>query len=175
MANKVLLVDDEQDFLEIMSERMENRGMEVSTANSAQEALEKIEAETFDAIILDFMMPEMDGLQTIKAIKKAKPELQIILLTGQATLEKGVEAMKLGAMDVLEKPADIEVLAEKVEKAGAQKAIIIGQRGKMIKAIGQSSRRELERIFGTKIYLELIARVEKNWSKDTRALQRLGY
>jgi DNA-binding NtrC family response regulator len=141
MANKVLLVDDEQDFLEVMSERMENRGMEVSTANSAQEALEKIELEAFDAIILDFMMPEMDGLETIKAIKKIKPELQIILLTGQATLEKGVEAMKLGAMDVLEKPADIEVLAEKVEKAGAKKTIIIENRTQshikdMLKKIG---------------------------------------
>lgn len=141
MANKVLLVDDEQDFLEVMSERMENRGMEVSTASSAQEALDMIAVETFDAIILDFMMPEMDGLQTIKAIKKAKPELQIILLTGQATLEKGVEAMKLGAMDVLEKPADIEVLAKKVEKAGAQKAVIIEKRAEsnvkdMLKKIG---------------------------------------
>ncbi len=141
MANKVLLVDDEQDFLEVMSERMENRGMEVSTAGSAQEALKKIEEETFDAIILDFMMPEMDGLETIKAIKKAKPELQIILLTGQATLEKGVEAMKLGAMDVLEKPADIEVLAAKVEKAGARKAIFINDKAQsdvkeMLKKIG---------------------------------------
>ena len=141
MANKVLLVDDEQDFLEIMCERMENRGMEVSTASSAEEALEMIETEAFDAIILDFMMPAMDGLQTIKAIKKTKPELQIILLTGQATLEKGVEAMKLGAMDVLEKPADIEVLAEKVEKAGAKKAIIIEKRTEsnvkdMLKKIG---------------------------------------
>ena len=141
MANKVLLVDDEQDFLEVMGERMENRGLEVATANSAQEALEKIEQEAFDAIILDFMMPEMDGLETIKAIKKSKPELQIILLTGQATLEKGVEAMKLGAMDVMEKPADIEVLAQKIEKAGTEKAIIIEKRTEshvkdMLKKIG---------------------------------------
>lgn len=128
MAHKVLLVDDEEDFLEIMSERMQHRGMEVSTANSAEAALELIENEAFDAIILDFMMPEMNGLETIKAIKTKKPELQIILLTGQATLEKGVEAMKLGAMDVLEKPADIEVLAAKIEKAGAQKAVIVEKR-----------------------------------------------
>ena len=128
MAQKVLLVDDEQDFLDIMAERMTNRGMEVTTTTSAPKALEMIEAESYDAIILDFMMPEMNGLDTIKAIKAKKPELQIILLTGQATLEKGVEAMRLGAMDVMEKPADIEVLSDKIMKAGAKKSVIIEKR-----------------------------------------------
>lgn len=130
MALKVLLVDDEQDLLDIMSERMRNRGMDVSTATSAQKALGMIENKSYDAIILDFMMPEMNGLETIKAIKAKKPELQIILLTGQATLEKGVEAMKLGAMDVMEKPADIEVLSDKIIKAGTKKSIIIEKRTK---------------------------------------------
>ena len=102
--------------------------MEVVTATSAEDALEKIENESFDAIILDFMMPGMDGLETLKEIKSKKPELQIILLTGYATIEKGVEAIKLGAMDVVEKPADLEVLTKKVKKAEARKAVIVEKR-----------------------------------------------
>jgi len=136
MSEKVLLVDDEQDFLEVMAERMNARGMDVSTANSPEDALGMIEKESFDAIILDFMMPGMDGIETLKVIKEKKPELQIILLTGQATLQKGVEAMKLGAMDVIEKPADLEVLTEKIKKAKADRMLIVEkQQEKNIKTI----------------------------------------
>jgi DNA-binding NtrC family response regulator len=128
MSEKVLLVDDDEDFLEIMSDRMTTRGMGVVTATSAEDALERIEKENFDAIVLDFMMPGMDGLQTLKEIKSKRPELQIILLTGYATIDKGVEAIKLGAMDVVEKPADLEVLARKIKKAEARKAVIVEKR-----------------------------------------------
>ena len=128
MSERVLLVDDEEEFLDIMSERMRNRGIEVTTASSAKEALKKIEQELFDAIILDFQMPEMNGLETIKAIKAKKPELQIILLSGQATLEKGIEAMKLGALDVVEKPADIEHLVAKIKKAELKRALIVDKK-----------------------------------------------
>jgi len=125
MSEKVLLVDDEKEFLEIMSERMKARDIEVTTATSAQQALEIIEKESFDAIILDFQMPGMDGMDALKAIKAKKPELQIILLTGYATVEKGVEAMKIGATDFVEKPADLEVLAEKIKNAKAEKMLIV--------------------------------------------------
>jgi DNA-binding NtrC family response regulator len=125
MSEKVLLVDDEKEYLEIMSERMQARDMDVTTATSARQALEIIEKESFDAIILDFQMPGMDGMDALKAIKAKKPELQIILLTGYATVEKSVEAMKFGATDFIEKPADLEVLAEKIKKAKAQKMLIV--------------------------------------------------
>jgi len=125
MSEKVLIVDDEEDFLEVMAERMKSRGMEVSTSTSAEEALVLIEKESFDAVILDFMMPGMDGIETLKAIKATKPELQIILLTGHATVQKGVEAMKLGAMDVMEKPADLEILTEKIKIAKSEKTLIV--------------------------------------------------
>lgn len=125
MTEKVLLVDDEEDFLEIMSERMEARGMEVSTCTSAEEAIEKIKKHVFDAIILDFMMPGMDGFQALREIKNKRPELQIILLTGHATVEKGVEAMKMGATDFLEKPADMEALAKKIKEASARRMLIV--------------------------------------------------
>jgi DNA-binding NtrC family response regulator len=128
MSEKILLVDDEKDFLDVMSERIEARGMNVTTADSAEKALESVASGGFDAIILDLMMPGMDGLQTLKAIKKKNPDLQVILLTGHATVEKGIEAMKLGAMDFLEKPADLDKLTEIIKKAQARKMVIIERR-----------------------------------------------
>ena len=125
MSEKVLLVDDEKEFLEIMTERMKSRGIDATTATSAHQALEIIEKEAFDAIILDFQMPGMDGMDALKAIKAKKPEAQIILLTGYATIEKSVEAMKFGATDFIEKPADLEVLAEKIKNAKAEKMLIV--------------------------------------------------
>lgn len=127
MAEKVLLVDDEKDFLAVMSERMTARGMEVTTAESAQEALKQVEDGAFDAIVLDLMMPGVDGIETLKAIKQRKPELQVILLSGHATLEKGIEAMKLGAMDFVEKPADLNELTNRIRKAQAQKIMLVEQ------------------------------------------------
>jgi DNA-binding NtrC family response regulator len=125
MSEKVLLVDDEKEFLETMSERMKARGMEVTTAQSADQALSLIGKTSFDAIVMDFQMPGMDGMEALKAIKNKKPELQIILLTGYATVEKTVEAMKVGATDFLEKPADLEALAKKIKKAKAEKMLIV--------------------------------------------------
>lgn len=114
---KILLIDDDEDFLEIMAERLQARGMDVSTTTSPGEALVKIERESFDAIVLDFMMPDMMGLEVLRDIKLKKPEIQIILLTGYATMETGLEAMKLGAMSFVEKPVDLDVLTEKIKKA----------------------------------------------------------
>jgi DNA-binding NtrC family response regulator len=125
MAEKVLLVDDEKDFLEVMAERMAARGIEVSTAASATEAIRLAEKESFDAIIVDLMMPDMDGIEALKLLKKKKPETQVILLTGHATLEKGIEAMKLGAVDFMEKPADMNQLTKKIKKAHAHKMMVV--------------------------------------------------
>jgi len=121
MHAKVLLVDDEKDFLDIMAERMEARGMDVSTANSAEDALEMVQKESYDAIVMDLMMPEMDGFKALKLFKETKPEVQVILLTANVPEEKCVEAIKLGAMDVIEKPADLNLLTQKIEKAKALK------------------------------------------------------
>lgn len=125
MTEKVLLVDDEQDFLDALSERMRARDMEVTTSRSAADALKKAKKEPYDAIVLDLMMPEMDGLEALQEIKKNNPDLQVILLTGHATVEKGVEAMKLGATDFLEKPADLKTLTEKIKNAHTKKMILV--------------------------------------------------
>ena len=125
MSERVLLIDDEKEFLEVMSERMQTRDSDVTTASSARDALALVDKESYDAIILDLQMPEMDGLQALERLKAINPDLQVILLTGHATVEKGVQAMKLGATDVLEKPADIQTLTEKIRKAHARKIILV--------------------------------------------------
>ena len=125
MAEKVLLIDDEVEFLEALSERMEIRGMDVSTAENANAAVSAINSGDFDAIVLDLQMPDMNGIDLLKVIRKTNPDMQVILLTGQATLEAGIQAMKLGAMDFMEKPADIDALTDKIKKAQAKKMVIV--------------------------------------------------
>ncbi len=125
MLDKVLLVDDEIDFLEIMEERLSARGVDVVISESAEDALKRIDTGIFDVVILDLQMPGMSGLEVLKRIKERHPEIQVILLTGHATVEKGVEAIRLGAIDFVEKPADLEVLQEKISKAHKKKMLIV--------------------------------------------------
>ncbi|MFO7557289.1 MAG: response regulator [Desulfobacterales bacterium] len=128
MSEKVLLVDDEENFINTLAERMRTRGMDVTTTTSPKEALKMIEKESFDAVVLDLLMPEMNGLETLNIMKAKNPDLQVILLTGHATVEKGIEAMKSGAMDLIEKPADLKTLTEKIHKAQAKKMILVEKR-----------------------------------------------
>jgi DNA-binding NtrC family response regulator len=119
MHAKVLIVDDEKDFLDIMAERMEARGMEVSTVTSAEKALKMILKDTYDAVIMDFLMPEINGFKALKLFKETRPDLQIILLTANVREQECLEAIKLGALDVIEKPADLNLLTQKIEEARA--------------------------------------------------------
>jgi DNA-binding NtrC family response regulator len=127
---KVLIVDDEQEFTEVLSKRMRSRGVDVDSAASGREALKKVKGTSYDAIVLDLAMPEMDGMETLRHLIENNPDLQVILLTGHGTIEKGVEAIKIGAMDFLQKPAEIEELMEKIEKAKANKMVLVEKRAK---------------------------------------------
>jgi DNA-binding NtrC family response regulator len=93
------------------------RGIRVTTAASAADALKSCRLEDFDAVVLDIVMPGMSGLEALSRLEADHPDLQVVMLTGHATVQRGVEAMKLGAMDFLEKPVQLPVLYEKIEKA----------------------------------------------------------
>ena len=125
MTEKVLLVDDEEEFVETLAERMRSRGMEVTTTTSGKSALEQVDKEPFDVVILDLQMPGMDGLEVLARIKKRQPDIQVVLLTGHATVSKSVEAIKRGAMEFLEKPVDLSSLSEIIHKAKATKMILV--------------------------------------------------
>jgi len=119
---QVLLVDDEVPFVETMTKRLSKRDLQVFAAFSGKESLEKLKAiPEIEVVILDVKMPEMDGIETLREIKRNFPLTEVIMLTGHATVETGIEGMKLGAFDYLMKPCDIENLLAKVKAAAAQK------------------------------------------------------
>jgi DNA-binding NtrC family response regulator len=118
----VLLVDDEEEFVEALAERLRLRGLAVEAAASGAAAIEKAAERHFDAILLDMAMPGLDGVQTLSRLLAGNPDLQVILLTGRATLAQAVAAMKLGALDLLEKPAPLETIVARIEEAATRRA-----------------------------------------------------
>lgn len=121
----VLLVDDEEQFLKVLSQRMEGRGLKVDTSTSGEEALKRVKEKEFDAIILDLAMPGMSGIEALKRIRSENPDMQIIMLTGHGSIEKGIEAMKAGAVDFLEKPADINKIMQKISEAKRKRIVLV--------------------------------------------------
>jgi DNA-binding NtrC family response regulator len=118
----VLLVDDEVSFVETFSERLVMRNLEISKAFSGEEALRVLEANiNTEVVILDVKMPGMDGIETLVAIKKKYPLLEVIMLSGHADVESAIDGMKQGAFDYLMKPCDIDQILAKVTEAAAKK------------------------------------------------------
>jgi DNA-binding NtrC family response regulator len=118
----VMLVDDEAPFVETMTKRLQKRNLTVITAFSGQEALETLgKHQNVDVVILDVKMPGMDGLETLKKMKSGYPIIEVVMLTAHATVESGIEGMKLGAFDYLMKPCDMEQLMGKVKEATRKK------------------------------------------------------
>ena len=121
----VLLVDDEEQFLDALTQRLETRGLKVKAVTNGEDAVDQVEDHSFDAIIVDLAMPGIDGIETLKRIKEKRPDLEIIMLTGHATVKSGIEAMKLGADDFLEKPVDLNVLLEKIGEAKNKRMLVV--------------------------------------------------
>jgi len=118
----VLLVDDEVPFVETMTKRLTKRDLDVSTAFNGQEALDKLEkSRSIEVVILDVKMPGMDGLETLEKIRKKYPLVEVVMLTGHATVESAIDGMKLGAFDYLMKPCDMDILISKVGEAAKKK------------------------------------------------------
>lgn len=119
---KVLLVDDEGPFVDALSRRLGKRALDVVGALSGPEALQKLQDDPrIEVVVLDVKMPGMDGIQALKAIKAEHPLVEVIMLTGHATVETAIDGMKLGALDYLMKPCDIDVLVAKVQEAASKK------------------------------------------------------
>ncbi|UCH22262.1 MAG: response regulator [Deltaproteobacteria bacterium] len=118
---RVLIVDDEEDFVEMFALRLREVGEKVWCAYSGEECLKILAQQNIDVVILDIKMPGMDGIQTLKEVKKRFPLVEVIMLTGHGTTETAVEGMKLGAFDYLLKPADLEDLQTKLEGARKRK------------------------------------------------------
>jgi len=123
-----MLVDDEEEFIDLMSQRLETRGLKVITVTSGEEALAMTDDQNFDVAVVDFAMPGIDGIETLKQIKAKRHDIEVIMLTGQGTIQSGIEAMKHGAIDYLEKPVDLNVLMEKIRLAKEQRMIALEQK-----------------------------------------------
>jgi len=114
---KIMLVDDEERFLITTKKLIEKKGYDVLTASSGAEALEKLRLHNIHVVILDVKMPGMDGAATLRHIKSDFPLVEVIMLTGHATVESAVDGLKSGATDYLMKPTDVGELLEKAEDA----------------------------------------------------------
>ena len=123
MDINILLVDDETDFVETMTKRFRIRKLPVTSACSGAEALKLIDEQDFDVVILDVRMPGMDGLEVLRQIRAKRPLTEVIMLTGHASLDAGMQGMSLGAYDYVLKPADFDELLDKVRRAAERKAL----------------------------------------------------
>jgi len=117
-----LVVDDERDFLETLVNRLGRRSIDTTGVRSGEEAVEAMKKKLFDVVILDIKMPGgMDGIETLREMKKIQPLAEVILLTGHASVETSIEGMKLGAFDYLIKPIKLEELLTKMAEAFEKK------------------------------------------------------
>ncbi|MBW2609887.1 MAG: response regulator [Deltaproteobacteria bacterium] len=120
---KVLVVDDEVEFLETLVKRLSKRDLEVHGLDSGEKALEFLEQDYADVVVLDVKMPGMDGIETLRELKKRHPMIEVIMLTGHANMEVAIQGMELGAFDYLMKPMEIDELLYKIQDAHKKKSI----------------------------------------------------
>lgn len=113
----ILIVDDEEDLVKTMVNRLNKRNIKTTGVLSGEEALETTKKDTFDIVVLDVKMPGIDGIETLRELKKIDPGIEVILLTGHASVDAALDGMKLGAYEFLMKPCKIEELIEKIDGA----------------------------------------------------------
>lgn len=130
----VLLVDDETEFLETLVKRLRKRKLNATGVGSGMEAVRVIKEMPVDVVVLDVKMPGMDGIETLKAIKKISPMVEVIMLTGHANMEVAIDGMESGAFDYLMKPMDIDELLYKLQDA-YKKKMIQAQKIELVKEV----------------------------------------
>lgn len=123
---KVLLVDDEDEFVKSLSERMKMRDLEAGVAFNGEQALDIVDEDIPDVMVLDLKMPGIDGMEVLRRVRKSYPDVQVIMLTGHGSEKDEKEARRLGAFDYLQKPAGINKLVETIKKAYLRKKEIEG-------------------------------------------------
>ena len=114
---KILLVDDEKEFVETLSERMEMRDLPSDIALDGEEALQKVEDDAPDVMVLDLKMPGIDGMEVLRKVKKAYPDVQVIMLTGHGSEKDEEEARRLGAYEYLQKPTGVDKIVQTIKQA----------------------------------------------------------
>lgn len=117
MKFKLLLVDDEKTMVKYLSKQLLKKGFDIDVAYSGKEALEHVSAKDFDVVLLDVLMPGMDGIETLRKIKHMAPTTEVIMLTGHASVEAGIEGMKAGAFNYIMKPFDPNELVAEINMA----------------------------------------------------------
>lgn len=120
MKGRVLLVDDAKDFVDYTRKRLSARNMEVLTAYNGREALDILRRESVDVVVLDVLMPDMEGIETLREIKIIRPDQEVIILTGHGTIETAKEGMELGASEFLLKPCNLDKLLESIQRSYAK-------------------------------------------------------
>jgi DNA-binding NtrC family response regulator len=114
---KVLIVDDEERFRQNLKKLLAVKNIEANSVGSAREAFEELRSNAYDVILLDIKMPEMNGIEALSEIKKIDQNLEVIILTGHASVDVAVEIMRLGGYEYLLKPCPIDELIEKIDLA----------------------------------------------------------
>ena len=117
MPPKILLVDDEKDFVHTLSERLETRNIESSVVYNGEEALDFVKDDEPDVMVLDLMMPGIDGLEVLRRVKRDHPYVEVIILTGHGSDREETLANELGAFAYLHKPVDLDILARTMKEA----------------------------------------------------------
>ncbi|MCG6918782.1 MAG: response regulator [Deltaproteobacteria bacterium] len=118
---KVLLVDDEEEFVKALAERLHMRDLRSDTVLDGEEALSYVEGQEPDVMVLDLKMPGINGMDVLRQVRKAYPNIQVIILTGHGSEKDEEEAKRLGAFDYLEKPVNLDVLVKKMKAAYKRK------------------------------------------------------
>lgn len=124
---RVLIVDDEIDFLETIVKRLRDRNLEVTGVESGLKALELMDSRDFDVVVLDVRMPGLDGIDTLKEMKRKRPLVEVIMLTGHASVESGIQGMQIGAFDYVMKPVPLDELLDKMRQAYERKLLQEGK------------------------------------------------
>jgi two-component system nitrogen regulation response regulator NtrX len=160
MTGSILVVDDEKNIRRTLNLVLDGEGYDVEQAQSGEEALRVVEPQRFDVVLLDVQMPGINGLETLKRLKEAEPALEVIMMSGHATLADAVEATRLGAFDFLEKPLDRDRVLITVRNCMARRQLSIrvqamAQQENPFDMVGQSPgmqhlQREIEKVAPTR-------------------------